>query len=464
MPAIDPADTVERARARIGSMLKDKWRLDDLIGSGGMASVFRATHRNGNRVAIKMLHLELSLDSTIRRRFLREGYAGNSVDHRDVVRALDEDIAEDGSAFLVLELLEGETLQELLDRGGPLPVARALAIAHALLDVLAAAHAKGIVHRDVKPDNVFLTEGGVVKVLDFGIAQVRDASRAASLATAAGSAMGTPAFMAPEQALGHVEEVDARTDVWAVGGVVFTMLSGRHVHVARTQMEQLVSAATKRAPPLADVVPGVPPEVAATVDRALAFERGARWPDARAMQAAVAALQVRATSEPALQTATIVTGVGAMPMAPTLHAGASGVRAESAASHPGLVAPVRRTRVRAGVLLGAAALAIAATATYYAATQTGEARVSRASPPSAASAPAATAPPAGSVDPQPPPPAASGAPEVVASGAPPAGRSAPTPPSTRGVPAAAAGSAPAIVRTIGSPAPSPRPSSWLDQR
>src|SRR5215471_10432514 len=108
----------ERARTRVGSMLKDKWRLDRLIGVGGMAAVYAATHRNGNTVAVKILHIELSINDDIRRRFLREGYAANSIKHPGAVLVLDDDIAEDGSPFLIMELLEGETLEEFALRYG----------------------------------------------------------------------------------------------------------------------------------------------------------------------------------------------------------------------------------------------------------------------------------------------------------------------------------------------------------
>ena len=131
--------------------------LDKLLGVGGMAVVYRATHRNGNEVAIKMLHPELSFEPNIKERFLREGYAANKVKHAGAVTVFDDDVADDGAAFLVMELLEGETLQGRMERkGGKLPPAEVLALAEQLLGVLAAAHDKGIVHRDLKPENVFL--------------------------------------------------------------------------------------------------------------------------------------------------------------------------------------------------------------------------------------------------------------------------------------------------------------------
>src|SRR5262249_31230490 len=147
---------------------------DRLLGIGGMAAVYAATHRNGSRGAIKMLHTEMSIDAEVKRRFLREGYVANAVDHPGTVKVLDDDTAEDGSVFIVMELLEGETLEARADRqGGRIPPGELLPLIDQLLDVLAAAHARGVVHRDIKPENVFVTTAGAVKLLDFGIARLR---------------------------------------------------------------------------------------------------------------------------------------------------------------------------------------------------------------------------------------------------------------------------------------------------
>jgi len=275
------------ARARVGTVLREKWRLDALLGVGGMAAVYAATHRNGSRVAVKILHPELSTSPQVKTRFLREGYVSNAVGHEGAVRVTDDDTAEDGAAFLVMDLLDGETLEDRRVRfGGRLPEDEVLSMAEQLLDVLAAAHAKGVVHRDLKPENVFLTRTGQVKVLDFGIARLRELSTA-STATKGGSTMGTPAFMAPEQARGLWDDVDAQSDLWACGALMFTLLSGRQVHEGRTSNEHLLSAMTNSAPPLESVVPGVGAAVAHVVDRALAFDKSKRWPDAKRMQEAV---------------------------------------------------------------------------------------------------------------------------------------------------------------------------------
>ncbi|HMI83426.1 MAG TPA: serine/threonine-protein kinase [Polyangiaceae bacterium] len=288
-----PNDPVaERARQRVGMTLKEKWRLDDLVGVGGMAAVYSATHRNGMRVAVKMLHAELSVDGEVRSRFLREGYLANKVDHPGAVAVLDDEVADDGAVFLVMELLEGETLAHRFERKArTLLIEEILLIADKVLDILAAAHDKHIVHRDIKPDNIFLTHAGSVKVLDFGIARLREMSPHLSppktSSTRSGSTMGTPAYMAPEQARARWDEVDGRTDLWSVGATMFKLLTGRVVHVADTINEQLLSAMTKPAPPLATLVPTVPIPVLEVVDKALQYTKEERWADARAMQRAI---------------------------------------------------------------------------------------------------------------------------------------------------------------------------------
>jgi serine/threonine protein kinase len=275
------------AEERIGRVLSGKWRLDRLLGVGGMAAVYEATHRNGKRVAVKMLHAAWATAAEAKERFLQEAYAANAVRHDGVVSVIDDGETEEGEAYLLMDLLEGETLEARWVRCGQrLPLGEVLATAEAILEVLGAAHTAGIVHRDIKPENVFVTDGGAIKVLDFGIAYVRELAVAARR-TQTGSTMGTPAFMAPEQARGRWDEVDARSDVWAVGAVMFSLLSGRCVHEGETANEVLLAAMTEQAPPLAEVCPEVPPEVAAVVDRALAFQREARWTDAAQMLAAL---------------------------------------------------------------------------------------------------------------------------------------------------------------------------------
>jgi hypothetical protein len=292
-------DIIERANARLGTVLKGKWRLDAVIGIGGMASVYAATHRNQARVAIKLLHAEVALDAEVTARFLREGYVANAVGHPGTVTVLDDDVSEDNAPFLVMELLIGQTLDTMLAmEPDGLAAREVLPLLDQLLEVLTAAHEKGIVHRDLKPENLFLTSEGRLKVLDFGIARLRELSVQSATTTQAGSVLGTPAFMAPEQALGRWNEVDGRTDIWAVGATAFTLLSGQHVHEAQTLQEQLVLSATRPARSVRVVAPNVPEQLARVVDQALGFSRVERFADARAMRGALRSAAASLLGEP----------------------------------------------------------------------------------------------------------------------------------------------------------------------
>jgi eukaryotic-like serine/threonine-protein kinase len=282
---------------RVGTVIVGKYTLDRVIGIGGMAAVYAATHRNQAEFAVKMLHPDVSSREDIRSRFLREGYIANSVKHPGAVRVVDDDVAEDGAAFLVMELLDGATVEDLWFRGDrQVPLRAALAIAHQLLDVLAVAHAKNIVHRDIKPANLFVTRSGDLKVLDFGIARLRDATTNAI--TQMGAMLGTPAFMAPEQARGQSKEVDGQTDVWAVGATVFALLSGRLVHEADSATMLLLKVATTPARSLTRVVKDLPEPITALVDKALAFEKTSRWESAAAMRDALQEAYTATLHEP----------------------------------------------------------------------------------------------------------------------------------------------------------------------
>ncbi len=282
------ADAAEqRARARIGTVIRGKYRIESLLATGSMACVYSATHRNASRVALKVLHPHLARDPAMRERFRREGYFANTIEHPGVPRAIDDDDTEDGCAFIVMELLEGETLeQRRLRMGGKLPLTFVLTVADSVLEVLAAAHEKKILHRDLKPDNVFITFAGEVKLLDFGVARWDDGKSSSDM-TAAGMVVGTPAYMPPEQALGRRESVDAQSDIWAVGATLFVVITGQTVHTGGDAKARLIATARQAARKLQEVAPYVPRGVAAVVDRALAFEKRDRWPDALAMREAL---------------------------------------------------------------------------------------------------------------------------------------------------------------------------------
>ena len=286
--AYDP--TLDQAIARVGAAINAKWTIDELLGSGGMATVYAATHRNGSRAALKVLHAELARDTAIRDRFLREGRIANKIDHPSVVQILDDDVSDQGEVFLVMELLEGETLEAHMRRqGGKLSIDEIFRIFDPVLELLTKAHEVGIVHRDIKPENVFLTKPGIVKVLDFGIARFREQKGGAE-ATRQGTALGTPSFMAPEQALGLGDLVDGRADLFSVGACIYTALTGTRLHEGRAENEAFVLAATKAAPSIANAAPDLPVEIVAFVDKALAYERNSRFQDAATMRAEMRAL------------------------------------------------------------------------------------------------------------------------------------------------------------------------------
>jgi serine/threonine protein kinase len=276
---------LKQANARVGMQAR-KWKLDSLLDVGGMAAVYIATHRNGNRVAVKVLHRQYAKNEDARGRFMREGYAANKVGHPNAVTVMDDDQLDDGTPFLVMELLDGHALETRMRQKGVLEPAEILYVVDKVLDVLASAHERGIIHRDIKPPNIYLTVDGNVKVLDFGLARVLDPGADFSL-TRTGTVIGTASYMSPEQARGKREKIDHRTDIWAAGAVIFRALSGRNVHSGESAMDRLLAAMTNHAPSLAEVAPNAPAEVVTLVDRALAFQKSDRFDNAQPMQAAV---------------------------------------------------------------------------------------------------------------------------------------------------------------------------------
>ena len=280
----------ELAEHRVGKTLKGKWTLDSILGVGGMATVYAATHRNGSRVAIKMLHATLASSTELCRRFVREAYLVNKVEHPGVVRVIDDDVDDDGSVFLVMDRAPGISLcdranERLLDE------TEALEVAEQVLAILVASHTAGVVHRDLKPDNLLVDERGTVHLVDFGIARLLEEDR--DWHTRTGFAFGTPGYMAPEQAMGKTEEICERTDLYALGATLFTLMSGEHVHAAETPEELMILIATRPARSLGDVVAGASPDLARLVDRATAFHAESRWSSAAAMLDEVRRIQER---------------------------------------------------------------------------------------------------------------------------------------------------------------------------
>jgi serine/threonine protein kinase len=279
-------------RARVGRVLGGSYRVARLLGSGGMGAVYEARHVWTDRaVAVKLLHPEHVRRREMVSRFMTEARAASAIRHPNIVDVLDMGYdATERTLYIVQELLRGEDLAARLEREASLAVTPTLDLVVPVLGALVSAHRAGIIHRDVKPENVFLAapEGGAgvtPKLIDFGIARVLSADVEART-TRAGTAVGTPQYMSPEQARGE-HDLDARTDVWAVGVLLYECLSGVRPFEAANYNLVVVKIVTERPRPLRELCPTVPASVAAVVDRALALERDDRWADASAMLDAV---------------------------------------------------------------------------------------------------------------------------------------------------------------------------------
>src|SRR6185295_2712151 len=262
-------------KALIGVTISDRYRIERLLGEGGMGAVYQAEHvLMRKRMAIKVLHPEMTRVDEVVKRFEREAMAAAHIDHPHVVTATDFGKLDDGSFFLALEYVEGKSLREVIAQG-PLELGRALHIARQIASGLGRAHSIKIVHRDLKPENVMLVERDgdpdFVKVLDFGIAKVQigeltagDVDAAASpgqpVLTQAGMVYGTPEYMAPEQALG--QNVDARADLYALGIITYEMITGTRPFNAESKVALLGMQVTAPVPPMSQFAPdaNVPPE------------------------------------------------------------------------------------------------------------------------------------------------------------------------------------------------------------
>jgi serine/threonine-protein kinase len=289
------------ARARVGTSLAG-WQLDRVLGVGGMGSVFLGRRADGAVAAVKILHARYCAVEPLRKRFLREGPLGSALSTmgplcEGLPQIYESGLAPDGTAYLVMEVLDGETVFDRMARERVLPVDQVLWMAHKVLDVLAVAHAYGIIHRDLKPENLHLGRDGRFKVLDFGVARVTDTLPEyvgvlpEQTRTQTGTALGSCEYMPPEQAIGNNKEVDGRTDLFGLGATMYRLLSGHAVHGDREGGNLLIAAATEPVPPLASVAPHLLAPICAVVDRALAFAKKERYPDAATMRFDVIALR-----------------------------------------------------------------------------------------------------------------------------------------------------------------------------
>ena len=280
--------------ALAGTVLDGKFQIERALASGASGDVYEAIHLGlGSRVAVKVLRPGAPQTAQIRRkRFVREARVAARIQSDYVVRVFDIVAPEQGLIYIVMELLEGETLADRIRRVHAMPPAEAVGYVLQAAKPLAAMHDAGIVHRDVKPSNIFLArhaEGNErVKLLDFGVAAFQQpVARGESAITFTDTMIGTPRYMAPEQVLTS-KDVDARADVWALGVTLYELLAGRQPFDGQTVLAVLNQIESQEPPPLTDLQPGIPPDLAKAVHRCLAKDPSRRPPDARALAEALA--------------------------------------------------------------------------------------------------------------------------------------------------------------------------------
>ncbi len=292
----------------IGHDLDGRYRIASLLGKGGMGAVLRARHLlMDQEVAIKVLRPTLARDPNAARRFVREARGTLRVDSEHALKVQDFAITADGMLYMVLELLDGHTVGAELNGDGVMAARRAVHVARQVCDALVAAHKVGLIHRDLKPDNIMLVRRGgdpdYVKVLDFGLAKVMEGAGEQALSIAALTqgdlVFGTPDYMAPEQAMGQA--LDGRADLYALGATLFEMLTGRPPFVAASPMMVLVEHVRTLAPSVRAVRPetDVPPALEAVIARCLAKDPAARPTSAAALMAELTALEAQLTGRPA---------------------------------------------------------------------------------------------------------------------------------------------------------------------
>jgi serine/threonine-protein kinase len=283
------SDSDELSRL-VGRTVAQKYRVERLLGRGGMGAVFSATNTAiGKRVALKFLTREAARDQDAALRFQREARAASVAESEHIVHVFDEGLSDDGHPFLVMELLVGEDLRSRLERETRLGVTTAVAIASQILRGLIRAHGAGLVHRDLKPDNVFLCrrdDGSLlVKLVDFGISKLSRKTTPDTL-TQRGAVLGTAHYMSPEQVQAP-ESVDPRADLYGVGAILFEALSGRPPHDASSYEAVLVAICTRDAPDVRTLRPDVREPLAQVIARALSRDRDARFQSADEFLAAL---------------------------------------------------------------------------------------------------------------------------------------------------------------------------------
>ncbi|HEY8432332.1 MAG TPA: serine/threonine-protein kinase [Sandaracinaceae bacterium] len=272
-------------------VLQERYRILRKLGDGGMGAVYEGEHvLIKRRVAIKVLHSQFAQNPEIVARFHREAEAATAIGHPNIVEVTDMGRFPDGTAFMVLELLKGRDWAKDIATEGPQPLGKVVHIVSQVCDALSAAHAMGIVHRDLKPENIFLIERGgdpnFVKVLDFGISKIADASAENRSLTQTGTALGTPYYMAPEQCQGK-KDVDLRADIYSLGVILFQALTRQYPFDDESYPMLVLKICTEPPPPIGQYRPDLPPEVQHIVNRMLAKDRAHRFASCEEVKAAL---------------------------------------------------------------------------------------------------------------------------------------------------------------------------------
>jgi tRNA A-37 threonylcarbamoyl transferase component Bud32 len=353
----------------VGKVIDGKYRLLRLIGEGGMGAVYEAEHIRINRkVAIKVMLPEMTLDRTCRDRFLREAESASAIGHPNIIEVHDVGVEEDGTAFIVMELLRGRSLEEVIVEQGVVEHSRAVAIAVQVLSALAEAHRKGIVHRDIKPDNIFIAIDGRtrqrIKVIDFGVAMFSESTGAPLGLTQPGTVLGTPYYLAPEQARG-LKDLDHRIDIWSVGVVLYEMITGRRPFEGENYNEVMGKVLMEAHAPVALHAPDAPPGLIAVIDKALAKDRSERYQHASPMIEDLVGLDDRYRDEVDTQVFQVIERLRSLPPPPMIRP--TGGREELARTLP---AGGRRRSI--AVAAGAALLLAALVVVIFVSARDGE--------------------------------------------------------------------------------------------
>ena len=284
------SDTERMSSDPVGKVLGGTYQVTRIIGEGGMGMVYEASHvRIQRRFAIKVLNIKLAESNEALTRFEREAMIGSRLGHDHIIQVVDFNHTSEGYPYIVMELLEGHDLGQAIKNDGRFSLVRAASIIRHVCLALTAAHGEGVIHRDLKPENIFLTtrQGGgeLAKVMDFGISKVLTAD---STLTSHAAVMGTPWYMAPEQAEGRIKEIDHRSDIFSVGLIFYYILSGQMPFDGPSVPSILFQVVHKPPPPLLEARPDLPQSVVAVIDKAIAKAQDERYDSSAAMIADLA--------------------------------------------------------------------------------------------------------------------------------------------------------------------------------